>query len=310
MKTFYKLVDINNFVVLLYQNLANLEIKGKAYSEKYMQTVDRIADARKRALDELANIPAKKLIDNEETFSKKLGYGKDTDLIEDTLEQKVDQLAERRLSMQIYYFGLENNVHDYVEDDGIFTFEELKQIYESLTTQNDFSVEFIREKILSHTLLDYIIDAINKETDPKLKEQLIRTKYNLICLISCVEDAFINNPKDFSEREKYTEMFKNYPLTGYEIEDYCEYVKTIIVDQINSLEKLPDKYFENEDNANIAYIKSFYLKAVYSINISELIGKVLNRARIALENEKTLASDYIQDAINKNLSYRISKYID
>ncbi|MCH5167787.1 MAG: hypothetical protein J1F35_07895 [Erysipelotrichales bacterium] len=306
METFNRLVEINKRAAQLYALLADYEMLGDAYSEQYYKMVDAIKGLRKQA-DEVIEAVDDELIEEEEAFANKMQYTEDSDFTIDALLDKTEQFAEKRSTSLVYYYCLINHVGEIDYDDDLT--EEQKEAFEEyLKRDNDLlDIEYIREQIQAHILLDYIKLALEQEQDEKVRERLIKAKYNLICVTTCVEEAFLNNPKSFSERVKYIDTLIYRGLTEEEADEYGEYIKHLLVVFINDLESLPNEYFDSIDNQIDAYLESFYLKTIYSMNISEHIENVIENSRKELETKNKPVTKYLKDSLDKNLAYRIYK---
>ena len=307
MGTFEKLVEINDKVIRLYDLLADYELFGEAYTEQYYKMIDAIKNLRKQADEVIAAVDDDTLVEEEEAFAKKMQYTEDSDFTIDALLNETKKFSEKRSTSLVYYYSLVNHVGEIIYDDDL-TEEQKNAFKEYIKNDQTFmDMEYIREQIQTHTLLDYIKLALETETNEKVRERLINAKYNLICITPCVEQAFLNNPKSFSERVKYVDTMVYRGLTQEEKDEYGEYIKYLIVILVDDLEALPDEYFENEENQIDAYLQSFYLKTIYSINISELIENVIENSRKELETKNKASSKYLKDALDKNLAYRIYK---
>lgn len=300
------IIIANKTAALAYGLLLNLELAGKEDTDKYRLVVEELKVIKQRqeayiySVDPIELVRACKKLDSECGFDK-------TDQIEDALFEKVGYMPQRRTSLQIYYFSLLNHIIDILYDEEL-TEEALEEGKKELEViYKEFDVAYIREHILTHTLLDYIKNAIAEETNEKVKERLIIAKYNIMYVASCVEEAFLNKPKNFSERVKYIDELQRRGLSDEEAQSYGEYVVEIIVGEVNHLETYTDEDLDDEEKRIDAYLKSLYLKAAYSIHVSEFIESVVDESRKEMEKRDKKVYKYIKDALSTNLPYRIYK---
>lgn len=298
------IIDANKAAAKAYGLLFALELAGQENTDTYYQVIEKLKGLKERQEAYIYSVDPIELVRNAEKLDEKCGFDK-TDQIEDALFEKTSYLAERRTSLQIYYFGLLNHIVD-IEYDEDLSEEELKEAEKELEDiYKEFDVGYIREHILTHTLLDYLKIAIAEETNKRVKERLIIAKYNIIYIASCVEDAFLNNPKSFSERVKYIDELRRRGLSDKEAQSYGEYVVALLVGEVNDLETYTDEDLDDQEKQIDAYLKSLYLKAAYSIHVSEYIESVVEEARKEMEKRDKKVYKYINDALSTNLPYRI-----
>ena len=296
----------------LYELLAEFEVNCLDDHEDYYKTIKQLEAFRKETEDILATLSNTEIINFQNTVAVDYGFDQDLDLIDEVAMKKTEILAERRLSMLLYYYGTKNHVYDYqVEEGDILTELEKNALNAELEKYNYcFDTEYIRESLLAYTLLDYLKIAIEQEKDEYVRLSLIRSKYNFISLLSCVEESFLKNPKDFSERQKYTELFLDRDFYEEDVQEHDDYISSIILNEVGDLEKLPEEYYNEKDNCISAYLKSIYIQAVYSLNISENIENIIDNVRNVMKEKNNYSAEYISNGLRKDLAYRISKKVD
>lgn len=310
MENLNNLIELNNSILKIYKTIADYDILGFANPNIFEILINRIKELREEEEKYIGTINPNALIDSQEKLIQKITGDEDADFLDDVLVGNYAYLPGKRAINQIYYYGLEHNYCEVAYAENV-TEEELDDLMgQKDAYEHGLSIELIREKVITHTLLDYIKEALENEKDEKIREKLIKAKYYIIYLRPCVEEDFLANPKSFSKRVHYMDKLLTSKMSPIEIEEYCQYVAGIILGEVNDFEALPDEYFENVDNQANAYLKTFYLKTIYSINISKNIGRVLNDARIELEKRDKKSSEYIKAGLDKNLSYRMCKNID
>lgn len=154
--------------------------------------------------------------------------------------------------------------------------EIIKEERKCLDVINQFDVDIINSCFL------FIQESINNKQHKYYENELIKSKYGFSFVNKIIENQLINNNFNVTENLYLGSKFFS-DMLKIETESYNsmkeEYVKSVLVKQIDKLLKLEDLDYNNKNKAISSILKSFYIRACL----------------LLLENETI---DYINDSFN------------
>lgn len=323
-----EITKLNKTLESMYTELAELEILGLQYSKEYdknisyIQMILDVINKKIRALD----FTNEDLIEIDEKLGAINGYNdEEHNFILDLFELSENNHM-RRLCMQLYYISIENdcgyNIED-IEDKDKYVDSELAEneelqekceeyLDELIKKENE--VELLKDKLFSHTLMQYLLDAIESEKNIEIKNELIKVKYRLIYLLKDLERRFINNPKKFSRVNFYQELLKEREKDDEEIYMYLytEPIKEEIEAELNYLSKLNDSYYSNIKNRICVILRVIYIKTYLSMNFDTRIDKELKdiQQQVINETESDISRENVIKSFEIKKELSVPKKVD
>lgn len=161
------LIELNKTVLTQYQKLAELEINGQKNSDEYKSVIKIlkiIADVISKKIASL-NITSEELLEYELNHAKKYNY-EDDDILAEVLMQNTSNLAEKRLSMQLFNYSLINHCYCMEEvftDEEVIEYEEDINDYFEEEAIKELDFELLKERLIDYTFLAYLEEAIKKK---------------------------------------------------------------------------------------------------------------------------------------------------
>lgn len=308
------ILKLNETALKQYEILAELDIEGKKKSKEYKDTLSNIELVASVIAKKLANltISDEDLLRYETCLAKNHDF-EDEDILVETLYQNTHDLAAKRLSMQIFNYSLLNYCYimedEYIDPEYANLNVEVNEIIEDEVTK-EIDFELIKDRLINHTFLAYLDEAIQNETNEEVKKILIRTKYNIIYLIYPVETNFLKdqnkyiNPSLIQEVVSYQEEHVNLE------ELFVEPNEQTIIEHLEWIANIPDKYYDNFENNVKLYLLSLYIKTLLSINISQSSETRLNTFREKLKLKSLKSRKYIDEAYNISKKLSVVKKVD
>lgn len=315
-KVLDEIQELNETALTQYKLLAELEIEGKKKSTEYKNTLDNIRLIAHVINKKLANlqISDENLLRYEENLARSHNYdGEDEDILVEALFQNTSDFAAKRLSMQIFNYSLIHYCYT-VEDEDID--EEYAEYEDEINDMIDddankeIDFELIKDRLINHTFLYYLDEAIKKEPNQEVKKILIRTKYNVIYLIYPMENFFLEKQSNFTNPQLYQEII-GYQEENVDLEEaFIQPNEEMITCHLETLAEIDDEYYDRFENNVKVYLLSLYIKTLISINISERADTRLKdfRKNLQLKSQKT--KKFIDEAYKTSKKLSIVKKVD
>lgn len=307
------ILELNKTALTQYELLAELDIEGKKKSLEYKNTIRNIKLIASIIEKKLANlkISSKDLFLYEKQLAERHNFD-DEDIIAETLYQNTHDAAAKRLSIQIFNYSLLNYCYtideEYTDPDYEYN-EELDEII-SDDANKEIDFDFVKDRLLIHTLLSYLEKAIKKETNNEVKNILIRTKYNVIYLLYPIEYDFLKKQTNYVNPTTYQEIIGNH-TENVDIEElFIQPNEETITYHLESIAEIPDEYYDDFLNNVKVYILSIYIKTLISINISEYTDSRLKDFRKSLQLKSEKSKKYVDEAYKVSKKLSVVKKVD
>ena len=320
LKPIMDIIKFNRSAEKIYEEIAQLEIDGKLGTPEHEELLDvlcmiwQMVDRKLRYMN----------LNNEELMQASELIGAlnrlddpEHDVVFDVLSLSKTNYVRKVLNQLFEYSRLAHSfVMENVGDTSDFTSEELEVLDEIMTEEIKLedNLDLLKDKLLSHTLVSYIEEAIQNEKNPKVKNELIRVKYRLIFLIPNLEDNYIRIPDDYLKVPVYQELLR------LNIEEHPDlYYECFLEPVLPVIEKELDKLFSVNDTANKGYIqktklilRKLYIKTFISIIYDETLLSELTDKRDVLKDttESSFDKRNIDDVFKLSKHLSIVKNVD
>ena len=275
-----KVLQLNEGIDKLYKHLCDLELQGKFMSDEYMECVDMIRFGSKRAQDYMLKYPLsnKDMNDFIEVLLELNHYNKwdPVNYIDKAPSIKIKRFIEHNFELSLAFH--DSNEDEFLPDqiqieDVTYNFEEGIALLEeegqydaiediqAMKAANDeqdkldyFRDDLYLERISLeiHTFMKYLLDTINTEKDPEIKEALIRMKYQIISNVRSIELSFLYDPTLSYSLTTYqyrlARVFKKTPQLF--IEHITDSATLIDAEQMQLLERGKKSYTDIDDKVH------------------------------------------------------------
>ena len=273
-------LQLNEAIDKLYKHLCELELNGEFMSEKYMEYIDIIRFATKRAHHYMKRYPLsdKAMNDFIEVLLELNHYNKwdPVNYIDKADSIKIKRFIEHNfeLSLELHDSNEEEFLPDQIQiedvtysfEDGIALLEEEGQYdaiedLKAMKAMNDAEdkLDFVRDDLYLerislevHTFMKYLLDTINAEKDPEIKTELIRMKYQILSNVRSIEDTFLFDPTlsyDLSTyQNRLARVFKKEPQLF--LEHITDFANLIDAEQMQVLERGKKSYSDAVDKVH------------------------------------------------------------
>lgn len=320
-KKLAEIIQLNKAYERIFNTLAELEVNGQTNSDDYQINLDylnitkEIIDKRINALD----FDEEELMEAEEFIAclNRLD-DKNHDIIIDILCLSKENSA-RKLVNQLYMISRKNNMFVMTDEQPIsddFTEEEKESIEDELVDEiiKEDELDILKEDLLSHTLMEYILEAIQNEKNTRVKNELIRVKYRLLFLLDTLGNSFRRNPNNFTKVPVFQELLKIKYTEEKSLyyEDFLEPIKGMLLDFIDTISALDkDEIKGYKDKAKFILFK-LYLKTFISIIYDDDFHKEIVEAteQIKEDAKSDFAKKNIDDIFKLNKSLSNLKKVD
>ena len=325
---YLKIIKSNDSINTIYNKLAKLEIEGKLNNKEYKSLIPIIENINKRTTNTINSYPKKDMdlalfvsniydINNISDFDfdyyvKELYY---TDNIKirrfieflDEITLDYDEITEEEIVIShgegIFlhgiYYSWENAIELLEECDNEVLANHIRTLLEQdqEKTCNDLEINhyltYITQCLQIHTFMQYLISAINYTKIDEIKEKLIIFKYKMISTFKCLEDYFVNDPKDFNKCTFFQEELQRFHVDQKEFFVNNDYLYQ------QDINNVLENYIEdkNEDNLNIDEVVLDILSTIY---IQTYRSMITNFDEIYKVDEDIItAMDLSQNEYNK-----------
>lgn len=276
------IIKFNETLEKQYDNLAEAEINGLLHSTEYNKTLENIKmifEVMYRKFYNL-NLTPEDLVEFDDFIGSLNGYNDEgSDIIIDVLNLSKNNKI-RRMCMMLYYYGLENDLGVYMEDEENFLsdfydedeydeyLDEKKKLDDMILDEELKSERFelIKDKLMHHTFMDYLIEEINNTNNKQIRDELIRVKYRLLYVISDFDKLFMMNPYNFSRTIFYQAIMLSNLSMNKELEDvYNEDIYANIEYELKDMSSFDDNFYSKKNNKVIAILRCLYIKMHLSI---------------------------------------------
>lgn len=308
------ILKLNETSLKQYEILAELDINEKNKSEEYQDTLKNIKIIAEVIAKKLANlkISDEDLLRYEASLAKKYNF-EDEDILVETLYQNTHDLAAKRLSMQIFNYSLMNYCYvieeEYIAEEYEGHEDEVCEVVED-DAKKEIDFELIKDRLINHTFLAYLDNAIKNETNEDVKNILIRTKYKVIYLLYPIETNFLKKQDKYVNPNLIQEII-GYQEKNVDLEElFINPNEQIITDHLESIADIPNEYFDSFENNVKLYLLSIYIKTLISINISKPSESRLKIFREKLKLKSTKSKKYIDEAYNISKNLSVVKKVD
>lgn len=278
-------------------NLGFSKIIGtlKSFREDWQSKLEEID--KEELLDLLENITEKCPDDENEQFSK---------IISNKEEKK--WVVYHAISV-LHNYLIKGHIFVAEEVDGL-TKEEQKVLDKGIKVlHNSYDFEYKMSRLFAKVFFGYLEDAVNNTKDEDIRKKMIIIKDHLLLIFDCIFDDFINNPLEYyviTDEDKLA--MKN--LTDDDFENQYQFIQMTISSQVEAIELMSDEDLEDKDKELIAYIRSLYIKAIYSVNFFDGIDEVIDNAKEKLKDKTEKSVKYLHIALEKDPTIRITKKVD
>jgi len=183
----------------------------------------------------------------------------------------------------------------------------LNQIYESEKLKN--ILDYNRLCLTKHTMMAYIIEAIEKEKNDNIKNKLIKFKYNMLTIFDTLGNAFIENNSDFIDIERYQDILKFYYKDNKEYFDYYDCLYTSVIGNMLSwiISRDVNEIDKFEDILTSAYLKTYTSLISDKESLEIIYDDVKNVLDQSNDTENILM---INNSLNLNQRLVLSKKIN
>ena len=340
------LLKFSKSAVGLYDRLADLEIKGEAYSKQYFEYLDLIREVRKYeerlwnqiridtpfmqnylericrvkkisnqdllfCLDSLNNdvVEYKRLIGHAQT----LGARRDETIVAYEISpeefSKYKRQVEEQLGYPIELLTPEKAGYDRYDDMNQFV-DEQTVAEEHIRNQ----IELLRNEVLSHTFIAYLDEEIKKCTNKYIRNYLIQAKYRTICFNDALEDYFVDRAPSYLMPKLFQRCVEA-DIKGkekYYQEVYTNFLQAEIEEAISELDSIEYDKLPLRQGGGYVLLETIYTRACNSVNPSaDLEGDIEVIKQNALKNSKTdYAKQNIIDSFKLKKELTMSKNVD
>lgn len=308
------ILKLNESALTQYKLLAELEIEGKNKSTEYKNTINNIKLIASVINNKLNNlqISDEALLKYEKNLAESHNFD-DEDILVEALFQNTHDFAAKRLSMQICNYSLINYCYviedEYIDEEYAEYKDEIDEMIDD-DANKELDFELVKDRLIHYTFLSYLDAAIKKETNQDVKSILIKTKYNVLYLMSNVEAAFLRKQNNYINPQLFQELI-GYQGENVDLEEsFIQPNEETITCHLESIAEIPDEYYNNFENNVKVYLLSLYIKTLISINISEPTDKRLKDFRNSLQLKSKKTKKFIDEAYKTSKKLSVVKKVD
>ncbi len=269
--------DILHFEKIImknYNELAELEIKGKLFSKEYHQIVIQIKMIRDVIIRKWRSIAltGKEIVAYSTKLLEENNLDGDLEPIFALLYMKEHKEVIRMLS-DLYYYGIQNHQSltevSYSDIDGerteYKTEEEMEELKEEYNIETNMQVidelNLFLANVTDQLFFESLLKEIDKEEDEEKKKRLIELKYDYIANSQTLENRLTTSPQNLTCIAYYEEMVN--VLIDKNKEDFEYYCIDSAVDLVEiHLEYLAGLKDWNEETQFDAHYHVLYMKAL------------------------------------------------
>ena len=327
-------LSLNDSILYYYGKLAELEKNNQQNSKEYNDICDLIRFGKQRVRKRLYSYPL-----NDEYMDKfldTLGEIEKTDVFYFDYVTYLQNYRHRRLfehveelcyflhtkSKEVELQGeliIDGQVYDL--EDGLDELEEggydqtqvqsyldtirANQVYDKI--MDDY--ELACNQLESNVFMKYLLEAINNETDVKIKNRLIDVKYNVISTISCLEDSFLSDHELKNSIDHYHSKLDYLFNRHRELyPDYLQYHENGITNYQDKLMERNKEKYKNVDEKVFDIIVGLTIKTHLScIPDQDLRDELVSNNSVVMELTKSnLDKKVLKKSIQLNKEYTIN----